>query len=838
MTHFSRAKNATTGSKLLNGVAVGAIIIGLSFGTVAHAEDSDQSSVLITGTSAATATAVVPVEETSRYYLRLMSQIFDGSSDFSHTQVAGFARMRKDNQSWTLMDFGDGAVVISDADGVAASGFRNVSGTELGVLYNYDSKRISGTSDLAKFHNDFVRPQLDKAPALGTDASWTASVPATAFGIAALVGGDTAIQISRSYFTFDGKPMVLVQYQVPVTSFDLASGTKITHWGRGFALSDPGFGTIYANVALHRSAASERDGSIRPYRFYRAAFASDDQGKAMLDIAKIPQLAAIYNEYFSKEALEVVPYSDQALDVDQSPVKLAANLDTMAMSIGENGANDNGTVSAAQTGWNRGNERPKSNVSLGAFGGGTITFGQLTEKATSLPASGGLTAADFNRIAAAASASGIDITKPRSPAEWRALMGDNPSLFGRPVQPNGVNQVGAGLGSFAAAFDKLLPPVTTGDTTSRPNASPQNSEPSLPLRTKYTVVSASNSIFTDAQLAERRAQAQADLDAYQTRRRNERDADTTRVARPRRGAFQTSAVTMSTFAIKPINFASVIFDEDSDLFDKDGNLKKVGPDDFVAPTFTPATFNAPRASALQFTKFDDDDYPGSGEVPSFTYESMSGKVATDLGPWEEWLATQNVRELERLARQAGYPNLAAALTDAANIIRLSQDTGYRRWANTAPNCGGLSFCGSNFLGLWAIKASTVALGDILNQSRDVFSTGGLSDISISGDILAYMLRDFGLEDGDIVDVLIQQFGRTVYSGRVNLTNAGEAFRFALRRGVAQLTLTAVNEGFASPNTAEIKVEQVTVGDGVQAYSLKTGESATLRIETNRPAGGN
>ena len=134
-----------------------------------------------------------------------------------------------------------------------------------------------------------------------------------------------------------------------------------------------------------------------------------------------------------------------------------------------------------------------------------------------------------------------------------------------------------------------------------------------------------------------------------------------------------------------------------------------------------------------------------------------------------------------------------------------------------------------------MKTSIVALGDILSSSRDIFSTGGFSDIGISGLNLSYLLRDNALEDGDIVRVRITQFGRTIYEGEISLTNIGNLFNLGLGRGVASLEIFAVNEGTASPNTAQISVDNVVRGQGTQSYSLRTGETATLRIEAGATA---
>ena len=136
-----------------------------------------------------------------------------------------------------------------------------------------------------------------------------------------------------------------------------------------------------------------------------------------------------------------------------------------------------------------------------------------------------------------------------------------------------------------------------------------------------------------------------------------------------------------------------------------------------------------------------------------------------------------------------------------------------------------------------ILRAQIALGELLQNSRDIASTNGFSDIGISGLSLAYMLRDFGIEDGDIIDVTLQQFGKTLYTGQLSLLNAGTAFKQQLRSGVAQLTIRALNEGTAPPNTAQVTIDNVVRGSADQQYSLKTGETATLRVEANAKPGG-
>lgn len=273
------------------------------------------------------------------------------------------------------------------------------------------------------------------------------------------------------------------------------------------------------------------------------------------------------------------------------------------------------------------------------------------------------------------------------------------------------------------------------------------------------------------------------------------------------------------------------------------------PPKWKPPKWVPPDFDGPDASKIPLRSFGgDSSWPQGSDWLAFDYFGLDddsedskrgllkGKVETDLSKWDEWLATQDRRKLERLAIQAGYPNLASALNDARNLIRLADDPGFRRWANNQPACGGYIGCGppGALQGLWTQKRSQLALGDILGDSRDVFSTAGLSDIAISGRTLTYFLSDFGVEDGDIVDVSVTQFGRRLFNQRVNLTNIGIRLDQSLRPGVATVNITAVNEGAISPNTAAINLLNVSDGDDAQTYSLLTGDQAILRVNVGGP----
>ena len=1193
--------------------------------------------------------AAQEARETNRYSMQVMVETFDGARGYSHTQTIGYGRMRQGQESWIELDFGDGAAVIESPRGLAASGFTNTSGTEAGLRYDYATHRLHGGSPLVSgFHNTFVRRQLGRAPALGSDASWTAQLTLAELGFVGRAPGEVSIELSRRYFEHGGRPYVLLRYRVPTFSYTF-KGRRFVQWGEGLALTDPGFGTMYWNAALHRAVGAQDAGSGRPYRFAKTMIALDAEGQPMVDPRAIPETAGLVDTFYGPSAREVMGFVEGG-DRDLGPLVLANSVDIMALSIAEDSANQLGEVTGQYLNGQNGNVfadplpavhtgpaaqdaadalgaqafgtepamvpspqsqtladeaahvvQERSSVTapsaapattttssdgaspggggVGAGGGtgqgggggggqssasvsaqnvldGAITtvgqvsgattdtvntadqvadtLGGLTElmlraeqvhddlliarrefeeakaalealpqseaitttiKQSTLALKSELTAmnlelAQYEEIFSASERTGVK-PHPALITEFIKLKGQamdaSSKLQGLYAsgeawdyrvsdKAKSLHGVMAGKASTIKTMEssletlggqayvvarkvQLLDPGAAARFTRRILESPYaeklgkfadflngldiakatynmgsvfsgNTGGELPLSRDYgdgstkwlalelaslwgniasgnlagfaldaatTMTTSLSDILIanygltktfeamdDAEWTRLRletdqrirriddavdaletelAEAEEELDTFdedveegrklaeellEERRRNREEAE--RLAREaeeaaaeeaRRAAeaeelaeAQRTEPTPEEWeqfhediaeAIKPdyptvpplteeearridqerqerlererelalaeaereaaemaaelarqaaereaqiqrsIEEAEAAIArreeerllreqrlqearereltvselETSDLVVSEFDVTPVvfdpptwDPPVFEPPVWVPPEFDPPEPTPIEWTDFDEgDDYPNTGNL-AFGFEDMSGTVETDLSRWAEWLATQNVRELERLALLAGYPNLASALADAENLIRLSQDDGYRQWALQAPSCGGYVGCGPSYLERWWMKSAVVKLGEILNDSRAIFSTGGLSDVSITGLNLAYLMRDFGTQDGDQVNIVISQFGREIYNRDLTLTNAGEDFDIQLRAGVAALSIYAINEGSISPNTAEIQLDNVTRGDAVQSYSLNTGQTATLRIATN------
>ncbi|GAB5458552.1 MAG: hypothetical protein Hens3KO_15820 [Henriciella sp.] len=248
--------------------------------------------------------------------------------------------------------------------------------------------------------------------------------------------------------------------------------------------------------------------------------------------------------------------------------------------------------------------------------------------------------------------------------------------------------------------------------------------------------------------------------------------------------------------------------------------------EFEPPKWVPVGWEPPKFSGFDWTNFDDDDWP-SGE------SSLSLTFATDTSNWDEWIDQIGRRKLERLAKQAGFYTLAEALKNWNLLLNNLNDPNWVKWAQSPPGCSPSLGCGPSYQGRWSEGLARLELARLIDQSRDVFSTAGLSDVAIFGFNLEYMMRDFGLEDGDLVQIVVTQFGREIFSQELSLLNNGTDFDVRLNPGVASLTITALNEGAISPNTAQITIDNVAEGESDQTYSLLEGEQAVLRVESGR-----
>ena len=101
------------------------------------------------------------------------------------------------------------------------------------------------------------------------------------------------------------------------------------------------------------------------------------------------------------------------------------------------------------------------------------------------------------------------------------------------------------------------------------------------------------------------------------------------------------------------------------------------------------------------------------------------------------------------------------------------------------------------------------------------------DFKTKSKFVRVIYRDFGLQDGDYIRVLIND---EIFEYRVLLTNSTKGFRLNLKEGFNKIDFLALNEGYSMPNTAEFHVidDKGNIIAGNQ-WNLSTGVKATIIV---------
>lgn len=103
-------------------------------------------------------------------------------------------------------------------------------------------------------------------------------------------------------------------------------------------------------------------------------------------------------------------------------------------------------------------------------------------------------------------------------------------------------------------------------------------------------------------------------------------------------------------------------------------------------------------------------------------------------------------------------------------------------------------------------------------------TGGLTDVVVNSQNITISVWDHATVDNDIIDIRLN--GKTIPGGGgVVLTKTPKVFNLKLGSGQNIIEIYAVNEGTLSPNTASIKISNVTSGKAEQVYRINQKTSA-------------
>ena len=113
--------------------------------------------------------------------------------------------------------------------------------------------------------------------------------------------------------------------------------------------------------------------------------------------------------------------------------------------------------------------------------------------------------------------------------------------------------------------------------------------------------------------------------------------------------------------------------------------------------------------------------------------------------------------------------------------------------------------------------------NVSKYSRDYY----LGDIKTSSKFIRIICRDHEYEDGDRIKLLLNN---SIIHPNITLRNSGYTIDIKLKDGLNTIEFFALNEGTASPNTAELKVfdeNSTIIGSG--QWLLTTGYKARLIV---------
>ena len=113
--------------------------------------------------------------------------------------------------------------------------------------------------------------------------------------------------------------------------------------------------------------------------------------------------------------------------------------------------------------------------------------------------------------------------------------------------------------------------------------------------------------------------------------------------------------------------------------------------------------------------------------------------------------------------------------------------------------------------------------NVSKYSRDYY----LGDIKTSSKFIRIVCRDHEYEDGDRIKLLLNN---SIIHPNISLRNSGYTIDIKLKDGLNTIEFFALNEGSASPNTAELKVfdeNSAIIGSG--QWLLTTGYKARLIV---------
>lgn len=104
--------------------------------------------------------------------------------------------------------------------------------------------------------------------------------------------------------------------------------------------------------------------------------------------------------------------------------------------------------------------------------------------------------------------------------------------------------------------------------------------------------------------------------------------------------------------------------------------------------------------------------------------------------------------------------------------------------------------------------------------------GNLSNVTVSQKNVTITFWDHGQEDGDIINIYLNG---SLLKGNVTLKKKKSKIDVTLNSGSNTFEVEAVNEGTVPPNTASVRISNVTKGRGTQIYKRQSGQRASMNL---------
>lgn len=170
-------------------------------------------------------------------------------------------------------------------------------------------------------------------------------------------------------------------------------------------------------------------------------------------------------------------------------------------------------------------------------------------------------------------------------------------------------------------------------------------------------------------------------------------------------------------------------------------------------------------------------------------------------------------------------NKAVILNETVNLKATYTDTdGSTKDVTASASWSPSSTFSKGTIGAYTVTASHKGL--TATSQITVVKEKGMDDITVNEKTVTVTFWDHGVEDGDMIDILIN--GKAEFPG-ITLKNAHQSRTITLNADIIVVGFRALNVGSISPNTATVTFTSVTSGKPSQTYELQKDQEANMNV---------